>query len=261
MLLIMNWVISQIPYPKKQASMIRRKFTQEEDAKLCQLVNQYGAKKWDQIAKMMPGRTGRQCRDRYRNYLIPGFFNGQWSQEEDELLHEKFNQMGRQWARMMQFFPGRSANSLKNRWNYFVCRLDQEKKQNEDSTNLKNEANSEIPNDIKENENISNNEISNINASSDEKTINGSTNIEVSNENRINNEILNDNIPKNAVINDTSENNGSKNLVVQVNDQTNIEPDETIRPEPEERIIYGVNASTQTNESDLIEHERMMSSV
>lgn len=209
----MNWVISQSPLSKKQTSMIRRKFTQEEDTKLCQLVNQYGAKKWDQIAKMMPGRTGRQCRDRYRNYLIPGFFNGQWSQEEDELLHEKFNQMGRQWARMMQFFPGRSANSLKNRWNYFVCRLNQEQNQNQESKNTNDESNEKSDKNQKE-------EI----------------------------EMANDEIPEN-------ENPGKDNLQEQ-NDQTlnqpNTELNETSQPETEERIIYGVNASTQTNESDFL---------
>ena len=198
--------------------MIRRKFTQEEDTKLCQLVNQYGAKKWDQIAKMMPGRTGRQCRDRYRNYLIPGFFNGQWSQEEDELLHEKFNQMGRQWARMMQFFPGRSANSLKNRWNYFVCRLNQEQKQNQNSTNQQDDKNDKI-----------------------DKNKNEELDIPVK-ENK-NNEALEKEI--------SEKDEESLEQKDQINQSTEAQEVAQSVPEPEERIIYGVNASTQTNESDF----------
>ena len=102
----------------------RKKFSSEEDKHLKELVEIHGAKNWDRIAELMPGRTGRQCRDRYRNYLIPGFFNGQWSQEEDDLLRAKYNEFGPQWAKMTPFFNGRSANSLKNRWNYFVCRTD-----------------------------------------------------------------------------------------------------------------------------------------
>ena len=102
--------------------MIKRKFTKEEDSKICQLVKQYGAKKWDEIARHIPGRTGRQCRDRYQNYLHPGFFNGEWTNEEDELLYEKFNLMPNKWSKIVQFFPRRSANSLKNRWHYFVSR-------------------------------------------------------------------------------------------------------------------------------------------
>lgn len=100
----------------------RKKFTEEEDTKLKILVEKMGPKKWDIIAKQMPGRTGRQCRDRYKNYLMPGFFSGQWSKEEDELLHQKYMEYGSQWSKLTKFFTNRSANALKNRWNYFVSR-------------------------------------------------------------------------------------------------------------------------------------------
>lgn len=116
-----------IPYitiQKKHTS--RKKFTEEEDKRLKELAETYGAKKWDLIAEQMPGRNGRQCRDRYRNYLVPGFFNGQWQQSEDDLLKKLYEEIGPQWAKMMKYFNGRSSNSLKNRWNYFVCRLDKE---------------------------------------------------------------------------------------------------------------------------------------
>lgn len=107
--------------PKKIKSP-RKKFSPEEDEELKKLVEKMGSKKWEQIAKEMPGRTGRQCRDRYQNYLIPGFFNGQWSKEEDDLLMIKYHEFGSQWSKMAQFFNQRSANALKNRWNYFVSR-------------------------------------------------------------------------------------------------------------------------------------------
>lgn len=107
---------------EEKGKMKRRKFTEEEDEKLKKLVEEMGSKKWEDIAKLMPGRTGRQCRDRYQNYLIPGFFNGQWSQQEDDLLNLKYLEYGSQWSKITKFFSHRSANSLKNRWNYFVSR-------------------------------------------------------------------------------------------------------------------------------------------
>lgn len=107
---------------EEKGKMKRRKFTEEEDKKLKKLVEEIGSKKWEDIAKLMPGRTGRQCRDRYQNYLIPGFFNGQWSQQEDDLLKLKYLEYGSQWSEITKFFSNRSANSLKNRWNYFVSR-------------------------------------------------------------------------------------------------------------------------------------------
>ena len=129
-----------LPIHAPPAPNSRKKFSSEEDKRLKELVELHGAKNWDKIAELMPGRTGRQCRDRYRNYLIPGFFNGQWSQEEDNLLREKFKEFGPQWAKMTPFFHGRSANSLKNRWNYFVCRtnpiIEKQKKVNSSITTV-----------------------------------------------------------------------------------------------------------------------------
>lgn len=38
---------------------------------LVQLVDEYGIKKWSQIAKMLEGRVGKQCRERWHNHLRP----------------------------------------------------------------------------------------------------------------------------------------------------------------------------------------------
>lgn len=80
--------------------MIKKKFTKEEDLLICQLVKQHGACKWNEIAKSVPGKTGKQCRDRYQNYLHPEFFNGQWTKEGDALLYEKFNLMPYKWSKI-----------------------------------------------------------------------------------------------------------------------------------------------------------------
>lgn len=90
--------------------------------RLKELVAQFGAKKWNTIAMFMPCRTGRQCRDRYSNYLCPGYNNGQWSEEEDMLLKEKFNQYGPLWTKISTFFEGRTANNIKNRWIYNISK-------------------------------------------------------------------------------------------------------------------------------------------
>ena len=100
----------------------RQKFTKEEDDMLIKMVNIYGAKKWSRIASKIPGRTPRQCRDRYANYLAPGFKNSEWSLCEDILLVEKFSQYGSQWTLISHYFQGRTPNSIKNRWKYNVSR-------------------------------------------------------------------------------------------------------------------------------------------
>ena len=99
-------------------NVTKKKFTNDEDEKLIKLVNKYGAKKWNSIALSMEGRTGRQCRDRYKNYLAPFINKSEWTLEEDMLLVEKFREYGPCWSKISKFFVGRTSSSLKNRW-YF----------------------------------------------------------------------------------------------------------------------------------------------
>ena len=99
----------------------RRKFTEKEDLILKNAVNIFGSYNWKIIASLVPGRNPRQCRDRYTNYLAPGLVHIEWSEDEDKLLAEKFNLFGPKWTQIRQYFPTRSANDIKNRYNYTVC--------------------------------------------------------------------------------------------------------------------------------------------
>ena len=103
---------------KKRCS--RQKFSPEEDEKLKELASKMNT--WEDIAKEMPGRNGRQCRDRYKNYLNSCYFNGQWTVEEDRILLDKYKEFGPRWSKIQTFFQNRSSNSLKNRWNYYISK-------------------------------------------------------------------------------------------------------------------------------------------
>ena len=108
---------------QNQKSLIRRKnFSPEEDKLLTDLVSKFGSKKWSIIAQYFKYRTARQCRERYNNYLAPTVFKGQWLKEEDDLLYEKYKEIGPKWSKMKVFFNNRSPNLLKNRWKYFVSK-------------------------------------------------------------------------------------------------------------------------------------------
>jgi len=39
--------------------------------KLVKLVEQFGLRKWSYIAQLLPGRVGKQCRERWHNHLRP----------------------------------------------------------------------------------------------------------------------------------------------------------------------------------------------
>lgn len=100
----------------------RKSFTEEEDNAIREFVKKYGTRSWNKITQFIPNRSGRHCRDRYRNYLAPGIFNGQWTDEEDELLMKLQEQMGPQWTSMQLNFTNRSPNAIRKRWT-FLSRL------------------------------------------------------------------------------------------------------------------------------------------
>lgn len=113
----------EIDHQKESPSNSRHlKFSREEDEMLKMFVSKLGAKKWRLISSLMPGRTQKQCRDRYMNYLAPGFIRTEWTNEEDDLLLEKYHLYGSRWSQIRQFFPNRTSNDIKNRFNYTISR-------------------------------------------------------------------------------------------------------------------------------------------
>jgi hypothetical protein len=98
-------------------------FTQKEDALLYTLVGQMGAHHWNKIAQLMPSRTARQCRDRYRQYLVDTLVNHPWSPAEDELIARKYAELGPKWAEISKFLNGRSPNDIKNHWNKHIAKV------------------------------------------------------------------------------------------------------------------------------------------
>lgn len=94
----------------------RRKFRSDEDEILRALVQQYGESDWNAIAQQLPDRTARQCRERWRHYLCPDVITGDWTEEEEELLLAKVQEIGTKWAAIAAFFPHRTDIGVKNHY-------------------------------------------------------------------------------------------------------------------------------------------------
>ena len=100
----------------------RKKFTPEEDEILKMLLNQDKSYNWKNVSEFLPGRTPKQCRDRYANYLSNYISNEPWKKEEDELLLMYLSLFGTKWVEISHHIPGRSGNNVKNRWYKHLCK-------------------------------------------------------------------------------------------------------------------------------------------
>jgi hypothetical protein len=102
----------------------RRKFTPDEDVRLRALVDSLGTKNWEEVARFIPQRSARQCRDRYKNYLMESLMMDPWTPEEDAVVIQQFHRIGPKWVEIGKILKGRSGNNVKNRWHKHLCRRD-----------------------------------------------------------------------------------------------------------------------------------------
>jgi len=97
----------------------RIKWSKEEDQLIMELVSQKKLN-WEEIAQQLPGRSQQAIRNRvYRlsaHASRAGATHGCWTAAEDALILQSVSDFGKKWTLVAQRFPGRTEDSIRNRY-------------------------------------------------------------------------------------------------------------------------------------------------
>ena len=114
----------------------RRPWTKEENELLRKTVEELGTKDWTEIAKEIPDRAAKQCREHWSMYLDPNLNKNPWTPEEDRIIKERQKKIGNQWKKIAPLLPGRSDYMVRNRW-YNVLQKQKETQDPQGQPNIK----------------------------------------------------------------------------------------------------------------------------
>jgi myb proto-oncogene protein len=97
--------------------------TAVEDSKLKDAIQTHGGKNWAVIAALVPGRTERQCRDRWNDALYPSIALTvrraciTWTVDEDIKLKDALRMHGgKNWAAIAALVLSRTQKQCRHRW-------------------------------------------------------------------------------------------------------------------------------------------------
>ena len=91
-------------------------WTPEENYIIFDYVKKFGEKNWNKCAEFIKNRTGKQCREHWKNCLNPNIKKGDWTLEEDLFIMIFYKRCHGSWRELIHLFENRTENSIKNRF-------------------------------------------------------------------------------------------------------------------------------------------------
>ncbi|XP_032238076.2 serine-rich adhesin for platelets isoform X1 [Nematostella vectensis] len=97
-------------------TLLKSKWTPEEDRQLIELVKMFGEGNWQKVAGYMEGRMGEQVMHRYMKACKPTK-KGKWTAEENECLLKAIEEVKElNWERIAELVPGRTGTQCRERY-------------------------------------------------------------------------------------------------------------------------------------------------
>ena len=106
---ISNSEQSQDKTSNSNRNVKKRSWTSAEDEIIKNWVAKNGPTNWQELAKFIPNRTDKQCRERFRNYLDPTICHDNWTDQNDWLLYLGYIVHGPKWSTLNNIFTNRTA--------------------------------------------------------------------------------------------------------------------------------------------------------
>lgn len=98
-----------------------------EDNMLLKWCQEHGPNFWTDCSKVIKGRSGKQCRERWINAQDPKIKKGNWSTDEQDRIFNNLFKYGSSWSTISRDIFGRTENSIKNYFYSAIRRIQSSK--------------------------------------------------------------------------------------------------------------------------------------
>lgn len=120
--------------------LVKGPWSAQEDRLLREWIDKEGPTGWSNCSLKIPGRSGKQCRERWFNILNPAVKKGNWTPEDDSKIFQMYKLYGPKWTLIAKSLPGRTENSIKNRFYSTTRKI----KSQEEGSELSKEVKTEV---------------------------------------------------------------------------------------------------------------------